>query len=428
MKNKIFIVSILFSLFISLFFSIKTINNLLKDTKNNTVNINDIVETTANNFPSSFDESISLSKKYNLDITIIDLDGNVLATSNKNMSQSVNYAIKNHDTILDIKKNKQLLGKLIIKNNASDVLNNNKKYLFFILGFTYSFLLINLFIFYLWIKNKIISPFNKLKDFASRVANGNLDIPLKMDKNNLFGAFTESFDIMRDELRIARQNEQKANQSKKELVASLSHDIKTPVASIKAISQLLQVYNNDAITLNKLKTIDSKADQIELLINNLFHATLEELEELKVNPIEESSEIITDLIKTSDFNNQVNEFYIPSVIIKCDKLRLGQVIDNIISNSYKYANTKININSYIENNYLNISFSDHGKGVLNEDLPLLCQKFYRGQNSQTQNGSGLGLYISKYFMNKMDGNLSVNNVSTNKDITGFCVTISLFIF
>ena len=109
MKNKIFIVSILFSLFISLFFSIKTINNLLKDTKNNTVNINDIVETTANNFPSSFDESISLSKKYNLDITIIDLDGNVLATSNKNMSQSVNYAIKNHDTILDIKKNKQLL-------------------------------------------------------------------------------------------------------------------------------------------------------------------------------------------------------------------------------------------------------------------------------------------------------------------------------
>ena len=85
----------------------------------------------------------------------------------------------------------------------------------------------------------VFKPFKKLQSFAVNVARGNLDIPLKMDKNNPFGAFTESFDIMREELAAARQSEYAANRSKKELVASLSHDIKTPVASIKAVSELM---------------------------------------------------------------------------------------------------------------------------------------------------------------------------------------------
>ena len=77
-----------------------------------------------------------------------------------------------------------------------------------------------------------------MKDFAERIADGNLDIPLKMDRQNLFGAFTESFDIMRTELKKSRIAEANANESKKELVAKLSHDIKTPIASIKAASEV----------------------------------------------------------------------------------------------------------------------------------------------------------------------------------------------
>ena len=61
----------------------------------------------------------------------------------------------------------------------------------------------------------MIRPFRKLKGFAERIAGGNLDIPLEMDKRNLFGAFTESFDIMRSELKKARLAEAQAQQSKK---------------------------------------------------------------------------------------------------------------------------------------------------------------------------------------------------------------------
>ena len=84
----------------------------------------------------------------------------------------------------------------------------------------------------------LVKPFRKLEGFAERIAGGNLDIPLEMDRQNLFGAFTESFDLMRAELKKARLAEAEANAGKKELVAKLSHDIKTPVASIKAASEV----------------------------------------------------------------------------------------------------------------------------------------------------------------------------------------------
>ena len=73
-----------------------------------------------------------------------------------------------------------------------------------------------------------LTPFRKLRRFARDVAAGNLDIPLEMDSYGSFGAFTESFGLMREELKKARENERAADQSKKELVASLSHDINTP--------------------------------------------------------------------------------------------------------------------------------------------------------------------------------------------------------
>ncbi|MDR1217504.1 MAG: hypothetical protein LBJ99_02835, partial [Oscillospiraceae bacterium] len=88
---------------------------------------------------------------------------------------------------------------------------------------------------------RILRPFQLMRGFARRVAAGELDVPLEMDRSNAFGAFTESFDLMREELRRARENESASERSKRELVASLSHDIQTPVASIEAVAELMEV-------------------------------------------------------------------------------------------------------------------------------------------------------------------------------------------
>lgn len=113
---------------------------------------------------------------------------------------------------------------------------------------------------FFYLQRAIIKPFGKMKRFAQRIAGGNLDIPLEMDRRNLFGAFTESFDLMRSELKKARMAEARANASKKELVAKLSHDIKTPVASIKAASEVGAALSADEKIRENYGQIIQKAD------------------------------------------------------------------------------------------------------------------------------------------------------------------------
>jgi len=274
-----------------------------------------------------------------------------------------------------------------------------------------------LYVYYEW---AILAPFRKLQGIAKHIAAGNFDTPLEMDRNNLFGAFTESFELMREELYKARENENKANQSKKELVASFSHDIKTPVASKKAVTELMLVKATDEKEQERLTTINAKAEQINTLITDMFHATLEELQALLVSAEEVLSTEIPSLIQQADYDNRITSFSIPNCLVLTDLLRLQQVFDNIISNSYKYAGTKMDIRAFFEPQYLVIEVKDFGHGVPEEELPLLCNKFYRGKQVQKESGYGLGLFISQYFIEQMSGKLECENQAD-----GFVVKIWL---
>lgn len=360
--------------------------------------------------------------QYGLDYVVIDDENNLIKATRRGLNNNINSAISNRDTIVDIKLNNKILGKLIIYNNTNDILQQYRKYL---LTFSVSimiFLALLCITYAVYTDRTILDPFRKLQGFARHVAEGKLDTPLVMDKGNMFGAFTESFDLMREELNRARENERIANQSKKELVASLSHDIKTPVASIKAVSEVMYAKSKDENVKTQLRVIDSKADQINTLITNMFNATLEELQELKVTSTEQMSELLYGLIKSADYNNQVTISSIPECIILVDILRLAQVIDNVISNSYKYAGTSIDVSLHIKDEYLEIIFKDHGLGVSNDEMPLIFNKFYRAKNSEGKGGTGLGLYIAKYLMNKMSGDITCENAGD-----GFIFKVKLLI-
>lgn len=249
-----------------------------------------------------------------------------------------------------------------------------------------------------------IRPFSTLKAFAAEIAKGNLDFPLPMERGNFFGAFTESFDIMREELRRARENEYLANVSKKELVAELSHDIKTPVSAIKAVCEVLEIKEKNEDILEKVGIISSKADTIDRLAGNMFHATLEELEVLKVEPEEERSTLIPDMFKELKYYGDIRlENKIGECLVWMDKLRMEQVIDNIVNNSFKYAKTPVTVCFKDERETIGITIKDKGKGVSAEELPLITEKFFRGSNAAGESGSGLGMYLVKSFMEQMYG-------------------------
>ncbi|MGF7049653.1 signal transduction histidine kinase [Paenibacillus sp. DS2015] len=340
---------------------------------------------------------------------VIDNSENLLYQTASVTPTTINDAIRNRNTIVDVMQKGSLMGKLIIHNDDKEIVRHMKERLVVIIVLTFMTITLLCTLYILLLNHSVFKPFKKLQSFAVNVARGNLDIPLTMDKNNLFGAFTESFDIMREELAAARQSEYDANRSKKELVASLSHDIKTPVASIKAVSELMLIRAADDKVMKQLNTIYSKAEQINLLVTDMFHATLEELQELKVTVTEELSGVLNGMIENVNYDDQISCDPIPECIILTDVTRLQQVFDNILSNSYKYAGTSVTITALVTYTHLELRIMDYGSGVHSDELPLVFNKFYRGNNVAGHSGSGLGLYISKYFTQNMQGDIECHN-------------------
>ncbi|MBE7071751.1 MAG: HAMP domain-containing histidine kinase [Ruminococcaceae bacterium] len=356
------------------------------------------------------------------DYSVIDTNGNVILYTRDDIAKSISSATSDYDVIRNIEVDGKVSGYLIVHNPKAELeKQTNMKIALFVMSLVLLTVIVSV-LYYIYLKRRVLDPFKKLKGFAVRVAGGNLDTPLEMDKGNVFGPFTESFDIMREELKASREREEKAVKSRKELVAQLSHDIKTPVSSIKAMTDVMSLTasEEDKVTIN---AINAKADQIDSLISNLFHATLEELEQLEVKPEDINSTDIVQMLKDADYLNKIEKLDIKDAVVFADRLRLNQVLNNIIFNSYKYADTMINVTSRFENagsKYLFIEIADKGPGVPEEELEMITQKFKRGSNAGNKDGSGLGLYISDYLMNKMEGSLTVRNTGD-----GFAVEIGI---
>ncbi len=378
---------------------------------------------------ADWDRLESHENRTDLSYVVLDTEGNVLYRTGAGLSESVNRAIVHRDTILDIEKEGVVAGRLIVFNDSSGILESRKRTVTLAMAGSalVQWALCVWYLFYL--RRVIIRPFRKLKDFARRVAGGNLDVPLAMDRENLFGAFTESFDIMRDELKKARMAEAKANAEKKELVAKLSHDIRTPVASIKAAAEVGAALASERKTRENYGQIIRKADQIDALVSNLFTATLEELEQLTVAPVDMESSELAAMLESADYFSYAAVPTIPECLLHADRLRLQQVFDNIFANSYKYGggapqgtgtfpeNRKIDVTLRRENGYLAVCIEDCGGGVKEEELPFLKEKFRRGSNTGNLEGAGLGLYISDYFMKEMGGELLVENGENGLRVT-----------
>jgi signal transduction histidine kinase len=344
----------------------------------------------------------ALEKEYGCEIILL---------SDDRYESENNCFIKEGLSVFDYMENGVIKGKIAFNARSQEheaLAKNSKAQLIALLAVVYAAgIIILAVIWYFYIR-----PFNKLSDFAASVSKGNLDVPLNMDKHNYFGAFTESFDRMREELKLSNEREAAANRSKQELVAELSHDIKTPVATIKATCEVMEIKHKDPDVQEKVAVIKSKASSVEQLIDNMFRATLDDLDELKVTPREESSLIIDDMLADLRFYGTVEQKgSVPECLIRVDKLRLEQVIDNIAGNSFKYAGTPLEVEYRYESDNIRVILSDRGPGVPEEELSLLTSKFYRGSAAahSAKDGSGLGLYLASRFMEKMGGGLEVRN-------------------
>lgn len=281
---------------------------------------------------------------------------------------------------------------------------------FFIIVFTYIYF-------------AVLRPFYKMKEFAEKIACGNFDLPLDYERSNYFGDFTWAFDSMRREITRTRLSEREAVENNKTIIATLSHDIRTPIASIRAYAEGLDAYldSTPEKRARYYSTIIKKCDEVSKLTNDLFLHSISDLDKLRIS--EEKVELcsfLESVVEEIFENNNINfNASKEQIVVLADRNRLMQVCENIINNSRKYAKTAIDLSVTVNNGFAQIKFKDYGNGIPDEDIPFIFDKFYRGKNCGSEQGSGLGLYIVKYITEKLKGRVSLCNIAEGFEITIF---------
>lgn len=373
------------------------------DTSNKIKNTeaNDVIFTIKNYWPD-INNAISNLQEYEIEYIVLDAEGKEIGAFGQNLKTDYTYNYIHKDYSVDIIKEGEICGKIIFINHEDNELRNRIGV--WALLFLAIFLLKDLLVVF-YLKKHVFLPVQKMNTFAQQIANGNLDIPVNRIASSYFGAFSESFDIMREELIYAKKREQEADKLRREMIASISHDIKNPVASIQAVAEYQCLTTDSDELRQEFQIIVKKTNQISGMIANLHTSMLNDLDRLEVNSVATESYVIEKALHHADFKRKIKDFTILECLVMIDKVRIHQIMDNIISNSYKYADTEIEVMSHFEGEYLCISIKDFGSGVKKEEEVFLAQKYFRGQNAKEKEGSGLGIYISEYLIKSMDGKL-----------------------
>lgn len=278
----------------------------------------------------------------------------------------------------------------------------------------------------LYVRFKILAPFEKLTNIPYELSKGNLTAPVKESKNKFFGRFVWGVDMLRENMEQQKDRELNLQREKKMLLLSLSHDIKTPLSAIKLYSKALSrgLYTDKEKQLEIAENINAKADEIEGYVSEIITASREDFLSLDVNMGEfYLSGLVTNinayyteklsLIKT-DFT--VGEY--SNCLICGDLDRSVEVVQNIIENAIKYGDGKeISIDFSEEDGCILVTVKNSGCTLPDTDLPHIFDSFWRGTNAESQKGSGLGLYICRQLMHKMNGEVFAQIKDGNMCVT-----------
>ncbi len=266
----------------------------------------------------------------------------------------------------------------------------------------------------LYIKYAILAPFERLSSLPYELSKGNLTTPVKETKNRFFGKFLWGIDILRENIEQQKQRELEMQKEKKTLLLSLSHDIKTPLSTIKLYSAALSknLYPDAKKQQKIAESITEKADEIEGYVLQIITASRKDFLSLEVNMgefyLSELIEKITEyyseklaLIKT-DFN--IGKY--KNCLLSGDLNRSVEVLQNMMENSLKYGDgRRVELIFPEDDECVQIALRNGGCTLSVDDLPHIFESFWRGANAESIRGSGLGLYICRQLMRKMNGEI-----------------------
>ncbi len=216
--------------------------------------------------------------------------------------------------------------------------------------------------------------------------------------------------------------QKKLDDMRKEFVANVSHELRTPLTTVKSYTETLieGAIEDREIALDFLGIIDSEADRMAFLVRDLLQLTRFDNKQVRLDITEiEMNEFLNITVRQNKIHAEAKnqeltfEPYPHDVVIYGDRDRVGQVVNNIVTNAIKYSLEQAQIRIYIgeDAQYYKISVRDTGMGISREDLPRIFERFYRVDKarSRAMGGTGLGLAIAKEIMEGHGGRLTAES-------------------
>ena len=262
-----------------------------------------------------------------------------------------------------------------------------------------------------YIRRQIIQPFHNNGGYGNSFAKTeNFTYELPQQKHRFFGKIhLGQLMMMKEELRHHEEKETALMKEKQTMIASLSHDIKTPLSNIRLYTDAMkeQLYSEELIC----ERLYENCDKIDQYVKEIMHTSNEDLFDFDVHMEEVYLHDVEVLLRREQERIELalisyEQSPCKDQLVYTDLTRLREVIGNIVDNAMKYGDGKwIHVSFYEEDHHSILKLENSGSYIEQSDAGAIFQSFYRGNNVNSHAGNGLGLYICKQLMQKMDGDI-----------------------
>ncbi|HBW35872.1 cell wall metabolism sensor histidine kinase WalK [Desulfosporosinus sp. BICA1-9] len=336
--------------------------------------------------------------------------------------------------VIDFKSKEGSLGSVLLLEPVDKFASSfTSLLLIVVVSFILAFGLTNFIVSYQFSKS-IIKPLLSLQSAAAEITRGNLNYPIVEEGDQEIQELCRDLELMRIKLKESVQTQLKYEDNRKMLISSISHDLKTPVTSIKGYVEgiLDGIASNPDKMERYLRTIAAKTHQIDQMIDDLLLYAKLDLKQIPYNferldieeylllcLLESEPELERRQIRISLHNELQKKQY-----LLIDRERMKRVIMNIFDNSRKYMNKEQGeINIFLRETFASviIELRDNGSGISEEDLSRIFDRFYRSDPARSK-GSGLGLAIAKQIIEGHKGRVWA--VSHGTEGTSIMISLS----